>query len=518
MPDFLGSVAVALVADLSQLNPGFARALSDAQKAGEGVSRAFGQGTASTGRSLMESTYRLRSMVFMARDFADTWSAVSGMQISAEFERSLRFLERIDGSATNASAAFQKLLGMANASSYDAAEVLDLGVRNAGRLGSALEGARRTSQVLDLATVAGVRRGNFDRFNVNLDQMFNKEQGRVNMVDVRQMLNAAPLLVNEIAKARGVSNAQASKDVYGLTGPQMKDLLLGIADRNQGAAARAASADPFVAVANTGERFRNSMASTGALLNKVLLATLPLLDGVAGGFEWINNKTGGGAGLVMVLGLAAGALGTTVISTVRAVGAIRTLIGAIDRLAWAAGRASAIRGTATVVGAAASGAGSFAGSAAGSAAGTVGGLLALRGTTSLLARVAASRAAPLIAGTAVRGLLSAGASSAAGGAAAASGPVGWIIAGTVIAGMALATYLNARSTERFRPQKAGISEQVPREVFDRLASTMERVASTMTDIKVELIGGGSRGRNAMSAYEKEWAALHLMRTAQTGVG
>lgn len=506
MPDFLGSVAVALVADPSQLNPGFARALSDAQKAGEGVSRAFGQGTASTGRSLAEATYRLRSMVFMARDFGETWSAVSGMQISAEFERSLRFLERIDGSATNAAAAFQKLLGMANASSYDAAEVLDLGVRNAGRLGSALEGARRTSQVLDLATVAGVRRGNFDRFNVNLDQMFNKEQGRVNMVDVRQMLNAAPLLVNEIARFRGVTNQQAAKDVYGLTGPQMKDLLLGIADRNQGAAAKAASADPFVAVANTGERFRNSMASTGALLNKVLLMTLPLLDGVATGFQWINEKTGGGAGLILVLGLASGAIGATAISTIRTIGAIRTLIGALDRLSWAASRASVVTGTASVVQGAAAGAG---GAAAAGARGLLGGMAG---------------------GVAVRGLI-AGAGSAGGTAAtglAATMP--WVLAGLVVAGLAVAAGPKIREgIDNFRRDKLGLyestprpggnlSEKVPAEVLARLPSVLEKLNSTLEEIKVELIGGGARGNSAMSAYEREWAAYHLMRTAQTGVG
>jgi hypothetical protein len=106
----------------------------------------------------------------------------------------------------------------------------------------------------------------------------------------------------------------------------------------------------------------------------------------------------------------------------------------------------------------------------------------------------------------------------------------WVLAGLVVAGLAVAAGPKIREgIDNFRRDKLGLyestprpggnlSEKVPAEVLARLPSVLEKLNSTLEEIKVELIGGGARGNSAMSAYEREWAAYHLMRTAQTGVG
>ncbi len=474
----LAGVAVALIVDDRLFVQGLNSAVNQAQSAGDQASKGF---TARFGAAALQSSQNLMQAVFYARELGNMWSHISGMRVSAEFELAKRNLTRIDGSATNAADAFERLISAANTSSYDAVEVLDLGVRNASRLGSALEGAKRTGQLLDLATVFGVRRGGFDAFNVNLDQMFNKTDGQVNQVDVRQMLFRGPLALSAISQTLGVSLDEARKRLYSANGKQMQEILLAVAERNRGAAESAANADPFVALSNTAERFRNAMAPTGKALNQVLLLLLPLANGVGTAFDKLNTFTGGVFGLVAVLGI--GVLGyyRTVRAATAAIGSINLLTLSIQRLAGASGSA-AVANTAGNV-------------ASGAAAGATGGRLATAAKT-----------------------------------------VGKVVGGLLLAYMVWEIVKAAQEAMPMSEKKqktaglmfGGTAEQVRREglmqgksqtqLLQEVADNGKKTNQVLGARRAQAYGGGQATRSALTLMEMEYAAYHLMRASAAGVG
>lgn len=482
MPTPLAGVAVALIVDDRLFVQGLGNAVSQAQAAGDQASKGF---AAKFAGATVQSSQNLMQAVFYARELGAMWSHISGMRVSAEFELAQRNLTRIDGSATNAAAAFERLLAAANASSYDAVEVLDLGVRNASRLGSALEGAKRTGQTLDLATVFGVRRAGFDQFNINLDQMFNKTNGQVNQVDVRQMLFRGPLALSAISQALGVSLDEARKRLYSANGKQMQEILLSVAERNKGAAARAAAADPFVALSNTAERFRNAMAPTGKALNATLLFLLPVADGIATAFDRLNRVTGGAAGLFAVLGIGVLAYYRTVRAATTAIGSINLLSAAIQRLAGVSATAA---GTTTVSNAAG-------GAASGAAAGAASGKLATAART---------------VGKVVGGLLLA--------------YVVWEILKAAQDAMpmsekqqSVAGFMTGGTMDQAR--REGLQQgKSQTQLLQEVADSSKKTAQSLDAIRADSYGGGRATRNALTQIEMEYAAYHLMRAKAGGVG
>lgn len=298
MSDTLASLAIELGVDLSQLRSGFTRAVSDAKSAGGEAGDAF---TKAFHSPILQSMYRLQSMIGVASDAVQFFGAASGSRVAAEFGDYRRQLVGIAGDASKAERAFKALQNTAMKSNFDTGQVEQFGVSLAGRYGDVDRASREVQQTVDAAQVAGVQNSNFNAFQTNMRDIQNKGDNKIERPDLEQLRRYAPTLSAAMARAYGISVAEASKKIEGATGNELSNMILQLGQRNVGAADRASGSDPYKVAANTVDSFNTAMEPTGRIVNEALLPLALIAKNTVEQFGQLNAATGGGAGLVAMV-------------------------------------------------------------------------------------------------------------------------------------------------------------------------------------------------------------------------
>lgn len=300
MSEVAAAFLVELGCDPSQLRSGLRRGVADARTAGDAAGNAFGIGF---NNRLLNAVAGVGDLLRGAKESLRFAGIVSGSQVAAEFGQYRRQLQFIAGDANKAEAAFRSLQKTAQTSNFDTGQVAQFGVNLAGRTGDVAGAARQVQQVVDAAQVSGVQNQDFGAFQTNLKQIQNRGANKVERPDLEQLKNYAPILSTAIAKAYGISIADASKKIENASGNELSNMILELGKRNAGAAAGASGSDPFQVAANTVDSFNSAMEPTGRIVNAALL---PLAQGalwLTQQFGALNSATGGSAGLIAIVGV-----------------------------------------------------------------------------------------------------------------------------------------------------------------------------------------------------------------------
>lgn len=481
----LASIAIDLNADTSRFDAGMNGVISRAMGVGGRAGSAFGIGFSNP---ILNALAGVNSLIGGVQTVVSGALDISGMRTAATFGVYRRQLTAIAGDAGVAEKAIKGFVDIANNSSYDTDQVLAFGLKQAGKTGDVAGATAQTQRTLDAAAALGVTNGNFNRFQINLDQMQNRGGRVAGAENIRQFRDVAGSANTIIAKSLGISVAEANKKIFKSTGNEIIAMINAVGDANKGAAARMSGSDPLAVGANIIDSMKSGMEPTGRMLNTVLTPVALGVKKVVDTLGLLNSVTGGGAGLVGVIGGGVVVLRLFGGATATAIGATRTLTGSLLQMAGAA----EIAAGASRAGAISSVGGGLAGVAGGAVSGTVGGGIAavaagasrIGGFIAAAGRVARFIPVPV-------------------------SPKGVENSGNALRMIGLGGFVEW--VDKIKGKGAGGP------AADKHAKAMqEHTAALQTASKS--FGGGARTATSLSIVEREWSVYQIYSGNKVGVG
>lgn len=508
MSEVAAAFLVELGCDPSGLRSGLRRGVADARTAGDAAGNAFGIGF---NNRLLNAVAGVGDLLRGAKESLRFAGIVSGSQVAAEFGQYRRQLQFIAGDANKAEAAFRSLQKTAQTSNFDTGQVAQFGVNLAGRTGDVAGAARQVQQVVDAAQVSGVQSQDFGAFQTNLKQIQNRGANKIERPDLEQLKNYAPILSTAIAKAYGISVADASKKIENSSGNELSNMILELGKRNAGAAAGASGSDPFQVAANTVDSFNSAMEPTGRIVNAALLPIAQSALWLTQQFGALNAATGGSAGLIAIVGVGTLAVRQFGGGLIETWSAAKQAAAGLREVALSASIAAKTQGIGGI-----GGVGKIAGAGkllkGGAGAMKLAGGIAAAGVPILLDLGLNALGGNLKSSKDVRkqgigDVLSATGTGIGIGALVGSFvPVIGTVVGGVVGGLVGAVAGSVQAAMRGDEKSGGSAA-------DRTARATEDAAKSLKDMKTKGVGGGERFTFALRGLEYEHA---LVRSAQTG--
>lgn len=300
MPDTLASLAIELGIDDRSLERGLMNAVSSAQSAGGRAGSAFADSFASP---FSRTVNKIQGDLRNAQELGGFALKVSGSETAAEFGKIRRQLAYITGDAKIANREFDRLQNMAIHSDFNAAEVSQLALREAGRTGDVSGAVDKVQNILDASAAFGVANRDFNQYQRNLSDIQNRGDSKVTRPDLQQLLKYAPSSSTAIAKSLGISVAEASKRMQNATGTELSKMIEDVGKSNRGLADQRSGQDPFSKADNIMDALKVGIEPTGRIINAALMPALETGAALADVFTKVNQATGGGAGLLAVVGI-----------------------------------------------------------------------------------------------------------------------------------------------------------------------------------------------------------------------
>ncbi|MES2459856.1 MAG: hypothetical protein V4671_04675, partial [Armatimonadota bacterium] len=378
MATTLAAMAIDLLGNDAPFNATMDRAVNRAGAQGNRAGASFGSSFA-TGFSspILNAISGINSAIGGIQTIGSLVLDVSGMRTNAVFGNYRRQLVGIAGDVGIASRAFKGLQNIAGNSNFDTDAVVSLGLKYAGKDGDVMGAVGKTQNVIDAAAALGVENGFFNNFQKNLTDMGVKGSSKIDKVDREQLTTYAPQVGLQIGRILGVSAAEANRRLLTMSGKEVVSLIERIGAANAGFAARQAGNDPIGIGKNILESIKNGMEPTGGVMNAILTPVARNVKTLVDHLGAFNTATGGGAGLIGIIG--GGVLTVRYFggATAFALGGVRTLTGSLLEMGNAAAAAALLArggaGGAGAAGAVAGGVGAAKGAgAAGAVAGGVG--------------------------------------------------------------------------------------------------------------------------------------------------
>ena len=504
--DSLYSLLVAFNADMSGLESDIDAAKGRAVQHGEGIASRFSQSFKSQLRSQFGGGV-IGDILLGGSEIVSGGALLRGAgalvaftsQAGATIGYYRRQLTALAGDSKTAEDALKRFQGVAANSNFDTAQVVQIGTVLSSRTGDVKGAAGDTGKIVDAAAKLGINNQNFQEFAVNLEQILAKTNGKVDERDVRQLRTYAPGIGLEISRALGITLQQANQMLDTGTGKQLYNALIKVGEKNAGYAGGAAANDPQGVLANLVDDTKNALASSGDAFNKAAIPVLMLFRDGAQAFGRFNQATGGSAGLVVILGIAAVGVNILRNGMITTMGAVTSLTAAVNRLGGASASAAPRVGLA-------GGGGGW------------GGALAF-GIPALASIAGGYMSQSKDKGTAAFGNGLSGAGTGGSIGSIIGGIIGTVIPGigNVIGGAvgAVAGSLVGGAIAYFNPPKT--DEQ---QTADKLSSAADKLDAAGDAMKfaAKAWGGGSRTSSTLGIIEREYAAYHMMRAGQAGIG
>jgi Tape measure protein len=333
----IASLMVEIGADPNALYSFFDSAVDQGQAAGARAGNAFSRALTAP---IFRATNDIRAMGYQIGSSLDLATSAFGMKTAAEFGRIRNQLTMIGGDANKAAKEFDKLIRLADTTSFNNDDIATLSVKVAADKGSVSELSGQVETYLDAAIAGGVKNVDLEPFMTNIFQMFNKENGAVGRVDARQMRNRAPLMINAFAQAMGVTNEEVVKQLETMSGKEFRALFETVAKNNKGAAIAAGARNPFEVAQNMVSSMNTAMEPTGRALNAVVTPIVSVGNTAIQVYGRINTLSGGLVGMVAVGGLAIIAIRAVQSSTRTATSTLFGLKFALDAMAASAQNAA----------------------------------------------------------------------------------------------------------------------------------------------------------------------------------
>lgn len=450
--------------------------------------------------------------------FGATLSQISGLQLASNLQMLELQFRALTGSEVAAADALSRFVAMARATRFDTAEVARFGAILMST-GVAIDDAEtQLSQLLDLMTAMGVARADLDRVLFNLLQI---RSGAATEADVRQMLSAMPGIGTALGTALGrapLTRDEITALLQERGGEGFYALLLQAARRFEGASRELAIGD---LLSNFRESVEFALLPTGQLLGGILGVLVRVGGRVVELFGALNRALGGVPGLILALAASAVAASSALQLLSRAgliagFAQLATLVRGIPAMlgrlpALLAGVLGALRAVPALLGrlpALLSG-------SLGAVLTRVGALLRVGVVGAVITLITQLGAFALRAVGLNDAADALGRIGIAGGIGATIGAIlGSIIpglgtlAGGLIGGLA-GLIIGGLRELLFPPQSRDQSSAA-----QQTARNTAEMAQTLRDLKVQIVGGGTRARYAATRYEIE---SYLARLAHAGI-
>lgn len=262
------------------------------------------EGVDDANRQVSQLTGQLSQLAFAFSLFASTVASVSALRFADDIEAIRLQFEALTGSASEAEAILQRIVELAQQSVFDTRDVAQFAalLRSAGVAGKELE--RELTALLNLSAALGVSRSDFQRFSENLLQI---RSGAGTLADVRQLLRAAPGVAAFLAQQLGRENLSV-RDISELLqregGERFYRRLIEAGEARAGAATRTT---PLTALANFVELIQFQLLPTGELFGRILRVALNVLTPIVKALGAFNRVLGGVPALIVAFTVAVSA-------------------------------------------------------------------------------------------------------------------------------------------------------------------------------------------------------------------
>lgn len=228
--------------------------------------------------------------------FAATVASVSALRFADDIESIRLQFEALTGSAAEAETILQRIVQLAQQSVFDTRDVAQFAamLRGAGIAGRELE--RELTALLNLSAALGIRRADFQRFAENLLQI---RSGAITIADIRQLVRAAPGVSAILAQQLGresLSIAEISALLQREGGERFYQRLIDAGEARAGAATRTTT---LTALANFVELIQFQLLPSGELLGRILRVVLNVLAPLVKVLGAFNRVLGGVPALIV---------------------------------------------------------------------------------------------------------------------------------------------------------------------------------------------------------------------------
>jgi hypothetical protein len=409
--------------------------------------------------------------------FMATLGRLSGLGIASEVEAITNQLEVLTGDAEKARALTEAFYELGATTRFNTGEVAAFG---AALLAAGVDAAQLTGDMqalLDIIAAMGVRREDMQRVLENIVQIRGTEVGRSRMADIAQMFRAMPgigaALGAELGRAP-LTATEANQLLAQLGGEEFYSLLIRAAARFEGASQRLTILD---AIANIAESFEQVMLPTGELFGRMIRGVAPLMGALAGALRRANEALGGVPGALFALAAAAVAAAAA-LNVLQKVGIGTALsqglgmLGGFGRLGRLGRFGRFARGGLAALG-------------VGLLAELLGGAfesMGLKGAQDAFSTVGNAAGIGVMLGGLIGSVVPAIGTA-----------IGAVVGGILGALVGLYQLLSGGSEQQ---QRAADAQQ-------QTAQNTARMAATLEDLRIQLVGGGNRARSAATRYEVE---------------
>lgn len=384
----------------------------DAIEAGRKV-RGAGADIRSIEAPLLTAGLAITTFAANFRTVVGLLSGFSGVGIASQFQMAEVGLEGLLGNRAAAKTLLADLRAMAAVTPFDTAALSQMagGMLATGFSADTLVGKMKA--IADAAAALGHTQEGFSRIQLAIAQI--RSSPTLQGDELRQLSEARvniATLVNAATGSTFTNFAQAKAFLQTKSGEEVAEILLQGMERKFGGAAERMGMSTLVGVmVNAGEAIKNVMLPTGQLLVPVLILAGKTVMGVVNAIGKLNELTGGGAGLIFLIGGLVRAKGALIGSIIGAWQQINRLTAALNGLSVAAGMAAATTtvgsGAMVLYGGGKAGAGAAAG--IGGMGGWWKGVMALFGAGGIGAAIRGGMSTlPLYLGGALRGIFGRG--------------------------------------------------------------------------------------------------------------
>lgn len=305
--------------------------------------------------------------------------ALSGIKLAGKLQQVEMGFTTLLGSASKARDMMAKLYDLGAKTPFNTEELQGMARQMLATGTAASQVLPQLKALTDQAAALGLDTSAVGAMQRQLSQMRlkpNVQMEEINVlaewgVDVRKLVNAAT--------GRNMSRPEAMQYLTSQGGEKAADLLIAGMEKAFGGAADRMGTSFLAVVQNATERIRWIMAPTGKVIIGALAPAGMALQKVAEGAKWLNDVTGGGAGLIVLMGGLRIAFVYVTAVIRNAVGGLRELTAAISQLAAAStGAAARAGGAAAAAGGSAAAATAATAAAGGAAAGAANGATAAK--------------------------------------------------------------------------------------------------------------------------------------------
>lgn len=411
-------------------------------------------------------------------------AALSGVRIAAQFQQLEIGFETLLGSKVVAKTVLKDLRELGAATPFNTQELIAYSRALLATGANARTLKPELKAIVDTAAALGLQSGDIGAIIRQLSQI--RAQPIAQMGQLNDLASFGINLDKIIgaAQARNLPTGGGIRALEGKSGQEAYDTIIkGMERAFPDAARRLAGGSLLGIIQNLGESLQNVFLPTGERLLPVLGAAAGLVSTVVGWIGKLNEVTGGGAGLILIVYGLVRAKAILVGSYIAAIQQVRALTVALAALAATSRTAAA---TSTVQ------------AAANASAGAAGGFGRFQGKGGIIATIAAiavGALASFIPDKRIRGTVQDTAMGA--GIGAMFGPQGALIGG--ILGLGKGIFENFFSG-------SGNTAQ------ERTARAAEDTARTLKEINLRAVGGGPRTNSVLPHTEVEMAMARVMAT------